>query len=232
MNFLQLCRRVAEISGTVAGVPDFTTVAGATGRVAQVVGWVRDAYVDIQNERPDWLWMRRTFTAPLTIGQIEYSAADLGITNFGSWIDDLPAEGWRNLTIYETGDQEQEGEITQIPYPLFRQQYLRGVHDANKPTEWAISPQSELLFGNKPDKAYIVSGEYRQAPQELALDADVPEMPAQFHGLIVHEAIRLMARSDEAFQVITVQTQQYERLRNPLVIQQTPPVSFGGGSLA
>jgi hypothetical protein len=232
MNFLQLCRRVAEISGTVAGVPNFTTVVGATGRVAQVVGWTRDAYVDIQNERPDWLWMRRDFTAPLTIDQAVYAPADLGLGDVAYFLPDIPAEGWRNLTIYETGLQEQEGEIEQIPYPLWRQRYARGVHDNNKPTEWAITPQGELAFGNTPDKAYIVSGEYRQAPQELTADADVPDMPARFHDLIVAEAIRLMARSDEAFQVVVAQAQQYERLRNPLVLEQTPPLKFGGGTFA
>lgn len=232
MNFLQLCRRVAEISGTVAGVPNFTTVAGASGRVAQVVGWTRDAYVDIQNERPDWLWMRRDFEAPLIIGQAVYTPAELGLDDVAYFLPDLPAEGWRNLSLYEAGNQEQEGEITQISYQHWRERYARGVHDNNQPTEWAITPQGGLAFGNTPDKAYIVAGEYRQTPQELTLDADVPDMPARFHGLIIAEAIRIMARADEAFQVLVVQAQQYERLRNPLVIEQTPQVTFGGGTFA
>ena len=232
MNFLQLCQRVADISGTVAGVPSFTTVAGAAGRIKQVVGWTRDAYTDIQNERPDWLWMRGSFTATLTIGVSAYSPASLGLTRVAHFLPDLPAEGWRNLSIYETGLQKDEGSITQIPFSTFRERYQRGVHDRNKPSEWAVSPAGELLVGPTPDKAYVVSGEYRKTPQELLLDADVPEMPAAFHGLIVAEAIRIMARADEAFQVLVTQGQQYERLRNPLVLQQTPPLTFGGGTLA
>lgn len=232
MNFLQLCQRTALDSGTVAGVPNFTTTVGASGRVEQVVGWVRDAYIDIQNERQDWLWMRRNFTAPLTIDQIEYTAADLGIDDWGKWLPDIPADNWRNLSIYETGLESQEGEIAQIPYQTFRERYLRGVHDHNKPTEWAVSPQGELLFGNKPDKAYVVKGEYRQAPQELTLDADVPQMPAAYHRLIIGEALRLMADSDEAFQVLVTKANQYVRLRNPLVIEQTPDMAFGGGTFA
>ena len=233
MNFLQLCQATALESGTVAGVPNITSVAGATGRVLQVTGWVRDAYIDIQNERNDWLWMRRSFVStPLVINDNRYSASDLGITNFGSWLYDIPAEGWRNLSLYETGLQEQEGELYQIEYMGFRERYLRRTHTANRPTEWSISPQNELLLGVKPDKAYIVQGEYRQKPQELALDADVPEMPAAYHRLIIGEAIRLMARSDEAFQVLAEKSQQYERLRHPLVNEQTPKMSFGGGTFA
>lgn len=232
MNFLQLCQETARDSGTVAGVPNFTTTVGASGRVLQVVGWVRDAYIDIQNERRDWLWMRRTFSAPLIIDQIEYTPAQLGITDWGSWLPDLPAEGWYNLSIYETGQQAQEGSIQQIAYQLFRERYKRGVHAHNKPTEWSVSPQGLLMFGTKPDKAYVVQGEYRQKPQELALDADVPQMPSSFHRLIIGEAMRLMARSDEAFQVLVEKSQQYERLRNPLVNDQTPTASFGGGTFA
>lgn len=232
MNFLQLCQALARDSGTVAGVPNITSVAGASGRVLQVVGWVRDAWIDIQNERPDWRWMVKTFAKPLVINQMAYTASGLGIGDFGAWLPDVPADGVRRMTIYETGLQAQEGEIVQIPYPEWRARYLRGSHTANKPTEWAISPQNELSLGTKPDKAYIVTGEYRRSAQELVADADTPEMPAQFHRVIIGEALRLMSRSDEAFQTLIPQAQQYERLRSPLVIDQTPPMSFGGGTFA
>lgn len=232
MNFLQLCREVALDSGTVAGVPSFTSVAGASGRIAQVVAWVRDAYIDIQNERPDWQFMRREFTSALTINKIEYSASDFGLTDVAEWLPDIHADGWANFTIYETGLQANEGEIRQIAYPEFRARYQRGSHDANQPTEWATSPLGALLLGTKPDKAYVIRGEYRRTPETLVLDADTPVMPARFHRVIVAEAIRLMARSDESFNVVAEKTQQYERLRNALVIDQTPKITFGGGSLA
>jgi hypothetical protein len=232
MNFLQLCQAVARDSGTVAGVPNITTVADQTGRIAQVVGWTRDAYIDLQNERDDWLWMRVPFSHALTIDQIEYDGADLGLDDFAFALPDLPVEGWRNLSIYESGNQAQEGTIYQIEYNLFRQRYQRGVHDANRPCEWAMSPQGTLLLGPKPDKAYILAGEYHTLPEELALDTDVPSMPAAYHRVIVQEAMRLMARSDEAFQVLTEKAQQYDRLRSGLVRTQTPMAKLGGGPLA
>lgn len=224
MNFLQLCQRLARSSGTVAGVPNMTTLAGATGRVAQVKDWVSQAYLDIQNERTDWLWMRKEFEKPLTIGEIRYTDTAWSL-QVAQW---LPDTDWhRNITIYETGKQEQEGAIEFIAWAEFRRRYLIGVHDANKPTAWSVSPQGELCFGNKPDKAYIVRGEYRMKPEILTADADVPDMPERHHHIIVSEALRIMSRSDEAWQSLAAESAEYHRLRNALVNDQTPDVVIG-----
>jgi hypothetical protein len=224
VNFLQLCTAAASDSGTIAGLPSFTTVAGATGRVAKLVGWVRDAYIDIQNERTDWLWMRKDFSHALTIGQREYTPAQLGISDFGKFLTDTPEQ--RVMSIYDPAQgQGQESHIQQVPWQWYRQTYDFGSHDAQQPSVWT-QRGSNLWVGPTPDKAYILRGEYRATAQVLASDTDVPEMPERFHRLIVAEAIRLMARSDEAFQVIVERSEQYLRLRNPLVIDQTPEASI------
>ncbi len=221
MNFLQLCKEAAGDSGTVAGLPNLTTVAGATGRAAQLVAWVRDAWIDIQNERNDWLWMRRRFTGKaLTIGQMEYSAANLDLTRVSEWLPDRPR--YYTFTIYDPDQgQGSEAEMSMISYDQWIYRYGRRTQDTGRPSEWARAPDGKLLIGKKPDKAYVISGEYRLTPQELATDADIPEMPTQFHRLIIPEAVRLAARSDEAWQALTAQCQQYERLRAPLVREQT-----------
>ncbi len=229
MNFLELCQEVAEESGTVAGVPSFTTVVGATGRVKDVVRWVRNAYRDIQNERADWLWMRKTFTESMTIGQTTYTDIGWGL-DVASWFPDTNAHS--SIAIYDpllgTAD---EGAISHISWGTWHERYERGSHTANRPTEWAVTPQNDLAFGVTPDKAYTVRGEYRMNPQLLAANADIPEMPVAYHGLIVGEALRLMARSDEAFTVIGEKAQQYDRLRYPLVRDQTPQIyDLWGGS--
>lgn len=223
MNYLQLCKKVAQECGTIAGVPRITTVAGAAGRVANLTNAVRDAWIDIQNERTDWLWMRLDFEKPLTIGQMEYAPADWALTDVGKWLGDTPSH--YAMTIYEAGERGQESDLFQIDWPTFRRRYLFGEHDANRPTEWSITPQGKIAFGNKPDKAYIVRGEYRQKAQELTIDTDEPEMPEEYHLVIVAEAIRQLARSDEAWQVVAEKGQQYDARRNALVIDQTPSMT-------
>jgi hypothetical protein len=90
VNFLELCKATARDSGTVAGLPSFTSIAGATGRLEKLVNWVRDAWVDIQNERTDWLFRLDTFEAPLIAGQMEYTGASLGL-EVAAWMPDIAA---------------------------------------------------------------------------------------------------------------------------------------------
>lgn len=239
MNYLQLCRKVAEKSGTVAGLPSFNTISNATGRIAQVAGWVQDAWRDIQNERTDWLFLRVEFEHALTIGQTRYSEVSLDLdvidgkpVGVAAWLRDTPE--LRSMSLYDPDiGQSDEGDLTQVPYEQWRQRYDRGVHDAGRPSYWSMSPSRELVIGPKPDKAYVLRGTFRRKAQTLLADTDEPVCPDQFHGLIVIEALRLMARDDEAFNVIVEKNVHYDRLRAPLVNDQTPPVdNLWGQALA
>lgn len=231
MNFLQLCQRTAEKSGTIAGLPSFTSVTGAQGRLSKLVGWVSDAWRDIQNERSDWLFLRQEFSHALTINQTRYTEGDLGLSAIGvsAWSRDTPQI--RSMTLYDpdTG-QSDEGDLEFVTYESWRRHYDRGSHDANRPSYWTASPARELCVGPKPDKAYVLRGSYRRKAQILAADGDIPICPDQFHGLIVIEALRIMARDDEAFNVIVEKNLDYDRLRAPLVNDQTPPVDDLWGS--
>ena len=222
MNFLELCKATASDAGTVAGFQTVNSVVGLTGRAAQLVGFVRDAWIDIQNERNDWLWMRRAFgPVALTPGQKVYPASALGVTRLGKWLGDRP--GFRTFTIYdlERGPGS-ETEMDQISYDLWVEQYRRGATDQQMPRSWAISPARELVIGPPPDKVYMMSGEYRIAAQVLSADTDVPEMPDEYHRVIIPRAIKLAASSDEAWQALVDKTNQYAELRSALVREQTP----------
>lgn len=224
MNFLELCQTVARESGTIAGLPSFTTVSNASGRLAKLVGWTSDAWRDIQNERTDWTFLRHSFEKALTIDAMVYTGGGLALDpSVAAWLQDN--KKLRTMSLYDPAiGQSDESELSYFDWTVWRQRYDRGTHDAGRPQYWARSPRGELCLGPKPDKAYLLRGEYRRTPQILSADADVPICPEQFHGVIVGEALRLMANSDEAFQVVLAQASRYDRLRNPLVIDQTPPV--------
>lgn len=222
MNFLQLCKKTAQESGTVAGLPSFSTVAGASGRIAKLVGWVSDAWVNIQNERPDWLFRLDTFEEPLISGERFYTGTSFGLA-LAEWLPDTSTRQTMSLYDPDIG-QEDEGGIRQISWNAYRQAFDRGTHDPNRPRHWAVKPDGSLSVGPKPDKPYVLRGEYKKAAQVLALDTDIPIIPSDFHLVIVGEALRLMAASDEEYQGLIPRAAQYERYRSPLVNSQTPAI--------
>ncbi|WP_375188406.1 hypothetical protein [Sphingobium yanoikuyae] len=226
MDFLALFKAAASDSGIVAGFNNVATLAGVSGRPAQLAGWVRDAWIDIQNERNDWTWMRRRFgPVALTPSVNLYLAAELGVTRLGQWLGDRP--GYRTFTVYDPDrGPASETDMEQISYDRWIERWGRGAHDSQMPREWAISPARELLLGPTPDKAYLLKGEYRASAQILSADADTPEMPEEYHRVIIPRAIRLAASSDEAWQPLIDKTNQYSELRNALVRDQTPPFNF------
>ncbi len=230
-TYLALCKDVARESGTLAGATTLTTLAGATGRVAKIADWVRQAWINIQNEKTDWLWMRRDFTSATVSQQMIYTAADLDIDRLGAFVTDRPY--FRPFSLWDASrGQGDEGSITEISYDTWRQRYNRGQHDATRPTEYAISPANALCLGAKPDKVYPLRGEYRLSPQELAVDADVPEMPAHLHRIIVMEALLLMGQSDEAVTLIQTATAEGRKQRFALYREQLPSITSNAGPLA
>lgn len=233
MNFLALCRAVARESGTLAGGGfSLSTVTNPTNaRIQKIVGWVGTAWENIQIERKDWLWMRRDFAHAIVPGIGKYSGAMLDIARLGAWSQDRVGDAgcyYQPFTLYDpaTGKAD-EGALLQIGYDEWRERYLRGVHDATRPTEYALSPARELCLGAYPDKAYMLAGEYRVSPQVLVVDTDVPEMPEEYHGAIVWEALRLMANADEAPTSIATASGEYAAARGRMVRDQLPEVTLG-----
>lgn len=231
MNFLELCKAVARESGTIAGLPSFTTLTDASGRLDKLVNWVRDAWVDIQTERNDWLFRIGTFEDALVVGEKEYTAADLGLTDVARWLPDTRERF--NMTLYDPDiGQSDESYIPQKLWSIWRTTYDRGTHDNNRPIMWAASPDGNLCVGPAPDKAYVIRGEYRKTAQRLEVDADEPIIPEDYHMVIVAKALDLMAESDEAYEALVAKARRYDLLRSQLVRDQTPEVyEFSGPTM-
>jgi hypothetical protein len=231
-TFLELVQDLARDSGTLAGGVNIQTVTLAgNARADKMIGWVRKAWVNIQNERSDWPWMRREFSAPLTIGKVRYTAADFGIARFGQWVRDRPR--FCTFSLWDTDiGQADEGAIREVDYDLWRARYGRGAPDANRPTCWAISPMQEWVCGAMPDKAYQLVGEYRLAPQILQANNDVPELPEQYHRAILWEAMKLLGIADESPATTSGAISEYVLVRQNLDRDYLPEITIGGGPLA
>ena len=192
-TFLELAQKVAEKSGTVTdGQP--TTVEDLTGRLKKVVDMTAEAWRDIQRSRNEWLWMRMDFSGNTSSGIAEYAPASFAVSDLARWVSG-------NNAIYLSDTSigfEDEGPLRMIDWDVFVRRYKRGTHDNSRPTEYAIAPNRRINFGPTPDKDYTIRGEYYKTIQTLAVSADIPEMPEDFHDLIVWRALILLTGHDEA----------------------------------
>jgi hypothetical protein len=203
-TFLELCQDLARESGAPAYAP--SSVVAQTGRKSQIVGWVQQAWRLIQNSKSNWAFLRAEWEGRMVIGQSTYTPAQIAFTTyamttaaprFGEWIGDYGAH--RPTTIYDlTVGRSDEGPINQISWERWKRGYDVGVTDERRPDEYCLAPDGTIRFGATPDKAYVARGEYRKTAQILAADADVPDMPARFHQIIVWKAGMLLNESDEA----------------------------------
>jgi hypothetical protein len=189
LEIVEALHREAKLPGSAP-----STIIDQSGRAADLAAWTIEAWNDIQRERAgQWNWLRRTFTLPLVANTASYAygaATDVEaaavISRFRGW-DLNPREP---VLIYLTADgQVSERELFPLPWPDFRYRYVRSTHTADYPNTVAVDTNRKLYFGPTPNDAYTVRGNYWRSNQTLALDADEPEMPEDYHMLIVYRAM-------------------------------------------
>lgn len=200
MTYLELCQTLASESGTVPGSNQPATVTSQTGRLAKIVRWVNDAWRDIQNIERGWLWMRGEYEGDTLLNIDSYTGASLNATRLRDWIVMQPPHDDSGVTVYPDGEPEVEGALISLDWGLFRRTKLRGVHvhDAGPPRFVTVDPQRNLRLSPKPDGVYVIKGEYWKAPQELAANSDVPEMPEEHHQTIISRALDYLGTDDES----------------------------------
>lgn len=233
-TFLQLCQYLRQEAVDSGSGP--SAVAGQSGELARFVKWVSDAYVELQNAREDWLWMRRNFTVSTVIGTDSYAYTDctdtttgIAIARFSRWYQGYDINGFPYFSQYLTSTGVGgEAPLLWLEWDRFRRLYKFGAQNNAQPAHYSVSPDMKFVIGPKPDDVYTISGAYQLGPQILAADVDVPEMPTRFHNLIVYEALSKYGGSRVAPEAILRASSEGGALRAALELSQLPSLSYGG----
>lgn len=227
-TFIEIVNAVERESGTVSGgLKTADVTAPATDRQNKIVNWVNTAWELIQSSRNDWEFLVGEFQKTLTIGKRRYTPAELTMTRFSNWLTD--ADGYMPLSIYETAlGTANENELRLIDFVHWREAYDRGATQQTRPTCYAISRSRELCFGDTPDKAYTIRGEYRKTPQVLAVNSDVPDCPVEYHQVIIWRALMLLGDHDEAPITIAAAQAKMNTMFSSMVQRCTPSPSLKG----
>lgn len=187
-NFLLLVQKTFRIlrigQGDIGAEP--TDVENQTGKQAEVVFFVQQSWLDIQNEQTGWRFMRRS--GELTLVQGQATVLTSAIPDFDLLSTSSDDRG-RFITLY-TDDVRDEQIVRYVPWQQWQQSYLqRGPRGVGTPANFTVRPDNSLKFDLEADQPYTVSVWYKRTPQTLLVSSDLPIMPARYDMAIVWHAI-------------------------------------------
>jgi hypothetical protein len=193
-TFLQLVQDAAE-ECDLATLP--TSVVSQSGEFKKFVKWVKDANTEVDLRHSGmWRYLRHGFTLDTTDSDDTYAYTDCEdttssatIDRFGTWRLDDPDDPPK-IYLTSSGVSAQRWLIW-VPWESFKMIYKIGTMSTSTgvPAHITINPSNEILLGPTPNGIYTIDGDYYRSPQTLAADDDVPEMPAQYHQLLVYKAM-------------------------------------------
>ena len=227
---MQLCQAL-RLEATDSGTGP-STVVSQTGELGRFCTWIASAWTELQQEREDWKWMRKSFTCPTVSGTSAYAYSATGlvdtvsltaVSRFGSW-----SKKRRDWKAYLTsGGVSGEYFLNLLDWESFKYLYRKGTQTSAQPVHVSIDPTMKFCLGPAPDAVYTVSGDYIIGPQTLALDADEPEMPSRFHRLITYEALSKYGGNRAAPEAMLRALTEGARLRAALELDQLPRFTMG-----
>lgn len=185
MNYLQLCQAVRNRIGLQGVGP--TTVVAPTDVEADIVSAVRDAWIDIQNFRADWDWMRAVGESwSLVTGTTTYSTTDIaGPSNrVRRWVPDTLwlDDGSNKRLLYEMDYEEFE--------------YTHKNDSGNvQPSHFTVRRSDNAIILPSPDSTYTCYIDYWKKAQDLSGNTDTPELPSHWHNLIIYLAVQKLSAS-------------------------------------
>ena len=200
-TFLELSQEARRLSGIGGTGP--TSVTAATGIELRIVNYVKNAWLDIQTHPKKWKWMW-SYNSPSNsptqtiINTTLYTRGDLESI--------IPYTCMSYLTATGVSDRQR---MTYMPWATFMKKYgtqwdVTGtIGTASRPRIITKQPGlTEFVVYPKPDAVYSIEFQYFIQPQVLSANSDTPQMPSQFHELIVYEALKRFGKAEDAPEII------------------------------
>lgn len=212
----------------LASVPG--TVVSQTGEYAALCRWYRDAWIEIQNAHDsNWRWMRHTAKVSTVAGTDTYAYGTLtdqttlaAITRFKRWIADNDEDPPKiYLTSAGVGT---ETWLSYMPWDDFKAIYRIGTQNNGFPAHITVDPQNRIVLGPKPNDIYVLTLDYIRSAQVLSADADVPELPTDYHLLIVYRALEKYAFRESAPELLARAEKEAKRMMRQLEKNQLEPL--------
>ncbi len=203
-TFLQIIVAACVEAGVSSGP---SSLEAAVGIERKMTGYVRDAWIDVQQFRPDWPWMFKEFTFNTSPSKQRYPCSELSLTDVEHW--DLAG-----ASIYRTSD----GKSGELPlgttnYGAWWKYCRIGEQTPAPPSQIFVDPSNnDLMLNPIPDDEYTVTIRYYRAAQRLTVATDVPLMPTNqaWQDIIKWGALKYYGYHDGAPDTLAEATERYD----------------------
>lgn len=211
MDLIQLVKRLRQEAGASG---NDGTVVGATGEWKRLVDWTIDAWLDIQEDEPEWDFMQKDISFPTIAGQSTYAPP----VDFRRWMN-------HNFRLQQTGPGD-EIFMNQLPYDSFRNIFEFGSYRDQEAVPYTISihPSKSLILGPKPLGVHTVLGRYYKLPVALVNDADEPDFPERYHMIVVWRALLSYGGYEMAQDSMARAKNEYQKIMDRLKFDQLQPI--------
>lgn len=227
LTFLRLTQLLVQKCGMSGTGP--VSVVNQTGELLRAVNWINEAWINIQQSRDDWDWMRAPISFKTAPGQATYSQQQCGITDLAEW---LMNSEYCSFRLYnESEGVGSEIHLSYMPYESWRNLYQYGSNRItySRPMAITITPDQSIGLGQTPDSTdYVIVGEYFRTPSYFVNNTDVPGMPDRFHMAIVYQAMIYYAMYEEDDYLRQMAEREYNKIMGRMEKAQLPEVTFGG----
>ncbi len=216
MNYLELVQELVEELGiggadSGSGTPD--TVLSQVGPLGRAVRWIAQGNNHINLMWRDWKFLSTDYSETLTIGSRTWPAHS-GMET---------VRQWDRTSFWLDKSTDDAKELKYLDWQQFRRTQEVGAHAVNAPPTWfSVQPDNTIAIDNPPDIAYAATAEFWKRSTLLASDNDTPDMPAEYHRLVVVTAGIMYGNKEGAIEVISGMSAEYRVLVNELQSDQAP----------
>ncbi len=217
MIFLDIVNRISKLSGMQGRVN--STVNNNTYQ-STLIEIAKVAWTDIQTKRKDWYFLEASTSFYIDENGEDYpvdTALGAPGQRFSHW--DKDRVYWVNKKLrYYTNDWY----------------YRKNVDNTTRinPDYFTVQNKDNTLSFNKVDGQYPITANYYKSAQELYLDTDVPDMPDEYHNIIVYKAISEMGSLIGTGNLIQRYEQKYASMFGDLMRAQLPSKDLKRRSIA
>jgi hypothetical protein len=207
MTFLDLCQSLRQEVGAAGSGP--ASVQAQHGEYARLVSWIQQAWREIQLSRERWLFA--------------WAEASINVEpEFRTYSPPSDLRVWDEGTIRCNGLP-----LKVLTWPEFRGRFAQDSEQVS-PSFVAQRPDGVLVLDTTPETSGEIAFEYWRTPQALALGADVPRLPDQYHLVIVYRAMLFYGLYENAPEMVQAARSGEAGLHRDMTQTQLPIAEFAG----